>query len=115
MILDNLEVNHKSFGNGVVTAVNGKYMTVKFAAAQKIFVYPDAFESFLTLADGTVSPQIESDLQASREAKQEILDKKNEENLRAMTRGIVIPGKENLGVEGEEEEGRFKGTEPEEL
>lgn len=115
MVFDNLGVKHKTFGDGVVTATNGKYMTVKFQAAQKTFVYPDAFESFLTLSDGTISEEIEQDLKSSREAKQEILDKKNEENLRAMTRGIVIPGKENLGIEGEEEEGRFKGVEPEEL
>ena len=31
-----------------------------------------------------------------------------------MTRGIVIPGKENVNSEGEEEEGRFKNNENEE-
>ena len=28
MVLENLCVLHKTFGNGTVTAVNGKYMTV---------------------------------------------------------------------------------------
>ena len=50
MIFDNLEVKHKSFGDGLVISNNGKYMTVKFATTQKTFVYPDAFENFLTLA-----------------------------------------------------------------
>ena len=55
MVLENLQVKHKSFGDGVVTAINGKYFTVNFSAGNKIFVYPDIFEKFLTLSDGTVS------------------------------------------------------------
>ena len=114
MIFDNLEVKHKSFGDGLVISNNGKYMTVRFATAQKTFVYPDAFENFLTLSDGTVSDEILADIKLAKEAKQEILNKKNEENRRAMTHGIVIPGKENVNVEGEDEEGRFKNSETEE-
>lgn len=115
MSLENLEVLHKSFGKGIVVASNGQYITVKFEATQKTFVYPDIFEKFLTLADGTVSDEIKDDLRASKDAKQKILDKKNEENLRAMTRGIVIPGKENVNPEGDEEEGKFKNNENEEV
>lgn len=114
MLLNNLEVLHKSFGKGTVVATNGQYITVKFESAQKIFVYPDIFEKFLTLADGSVSDDIASDLKASKEQKQRELDKKNEENLRAMTRGIVIPGKENVSSESDDEEGRFKNNEHEE-
>ena len=44
MILDNLHVVHKSFGEGVVTSQNGKYITVNFAVGDKIYVYPDIFE-----------------------------------------------------------------------
>lgn len=115
MCFENLEVLHKSFGKGTVVAKNGQYITVKFDSTQKIFVYPDIFEKFLTLADGTVSEEILEDLKESNAAKQKVLDKKNEENVRAMTRGIVIPGKENLNPELEEDEGRFKNTEPEEV
>ena len=114
MVFDNLEVKHKSFGEGLVISNSGKYMTVRFGTAQKTFVYPDAFENFLTLADGTVSEEILEDIKRAKEAKQQILNKKNEENLRAMTMGIVIPGKENVNLESDEEEGRFKNTESEE-
>ena len=51
MVFDNLEVNHKAFGCGTVVAKQGKYLTVKFGTVQKIFVYPEAFEGYLTLAD----------------------------------------------------------------
>ena len=115
MLFDNLEVNHKSFGKGTVVSHRDKYMTVRFANTQKIFVYPDAFENFLTLADGTVSEEIKIDIEAVKRAKQVILDKKNEENIRAMTKGIVIPGKEGAIGEPDEEENRYKQQEPEEI
>ena len=114
MVLENLEVLHKAFGKGTVVSVNGKYITVKFDKVQKIFVYPDIFDRFLTLADGSVSGEIRADLDAAMAQKQRELDKKNEENLRAMTRGIVIPGKENVNGDSDEEEGRFKNNEQEE-
>ena len=114
MSLENLEVLHKAFGKGTIVAVNGKYITVKFENVTKIFVYPDIFEKFLTLADGSVSDEIIADLDTAKAAKQRELDKKNEENLRAMTHGIVIPGKENLGIDGEDEENR-RNTETEEI
>ena len=107
MVFDNLKVIHKAFGEGVVTQYVGNYMTIKFASCEKKFVYPDSFEKFLTLSDGTVSAEIMSDIEASKRAKQVIIDKKNEENLRAMTHGIVIPGKETTH-ESEDEEGNAK-------
>ena len=114
MLVVDLEVLHKSFGKGTVISVNGKYFTVKFEAAQKTFVYPDIFEKFLTLADGSVSEDIAADLYAAKAQKQKELDKKNEENRRAMTRGIVIPGKENVNSDGDDEDGRSKNNDHEE-
>ncbi len=96
MVLDNLAVRHKVFGVGVVIATQGKYMTVKFDGAEKSFVYPDSFEKFLTLEDGTISDEIAEDLACALAKKQEIIDKKNQENLRSMMHGIVIPGKETM-------------------
>ncbi len=115
MLVDNLTVNHKSFGVGTVISHQGKYMTVKFGNSQKIFVYPDAFENFLTLEDGTVPNEIMIDITAARRAKQEIIDKKNEENIRAMTKGIVIPGKEGSVNEPEEDENHYKSRESDEI
>ena len=83
MVFENLDVRHKAFGEGKVTSKNGQYITVKFDAVEKVFVYPDIFEKFLTLADGTVSEDIRSDLALSKAEKQRIIDTKNEENERA--------------------------------
>lgn len=103
MVFENLQVRHKTFGLGTVVAKDGKYIKVKFDNAEKNFVYPDSFEKFLTLADGTVTDEIIADLALVNAQKAKILAAKNEENLRAMTHGIVIPGKEG-SLDGEEEE-----------
>lgn len=102
MVFDNLKIKHKTFGEGTVTVMDGKYITASFGSFEKKFVYPDAFENFLTLEDGTVSAEILEDIKNTKKAKQLIIDRKNEENRRAMTRGIVIPGKEIGVVEVEE-------------
>lgn len=115
MVLENIQVKHKAFGIGRVISTKGQYFTVKFDTAEKIFVYPDIFEKFLTLEDGTVSEEILADLQSVKAKKQKILDNKQEENFRAMTKGIVIPGKENNGLEGEDEESGFKNKEEDEI
>ena len=103
MVLENLQVRHKTFGLGTVVATDGKYIKVKFDNAEKNFVYPDSFEKFLTLADGTLTDEILADLAATNAQKAKILAAKHEENVRAMTHGIVIPGKE-MGTENEEED-----------
>lgn len=102
MVFDNLKIKHKTFGDGTVTSMDGKYITASFGSFEKKFVYPDAFENFLTLSDGTVNDEILEDIKKVKMAKQIIIDKKIEENQRAMTHGIVIPGKEIGVVEVEE-------------
>lgn len=111
MVFDNLEVRHKAFGDGVVIAAKGQYITVKFEACEKVFVYPDIFEKHLTLRDGTVSEEIKLDLEEKARLKQKISEEKREENYRAMTRGIVIPGKD-INIEDDDDEN--KGTQEEE-
>ena len=109
MVFIDLQVNHKKFGLGKIIAKDGNYIKVKFDSAEKSFVYPDAFEKFLTLADGTVSEEILSDLAVANERKARILAAKHEENVRSMTHGIVIPGKEGT-AENEEEESSYKNS-----
>ena len=108
MVFENLQVRHKVFGLGTIIAKDGKYIKVKFENAEKNFVYPDSFEKFLTLADGTVTDEILADLAVTNAQKAKILAAKNEENLRAMTHGIVIPGKE--GFTENEEEDSYKNS-----
>ena len=113
MIFENLGVVHNTFGQGNIISKDGKYITVKFATAEKKFVYPDSFAKFLKLADGTVSEEILADLAVANAEKQKVIDKKNAENLHAMTHGIVIPGKET-SLEGDEDDNRYKNNNDEE-
>lgn len=115
MIALNAHVRHNTFGVGSVVDCQGKYMRIKFANAEKTFVYPDAFEKFLTLEDGTVSEEILKDIEEVNKEKQAIIGKKAEEQLHTMTHGKVLPGKELQSVEGDDPESRLKNTEPEEL
>ena len=109
MLFENLEVIHNSFGPGVIVSKDGKYITVKFESVEKKFVYPDSFEKFLKLSDGTVSEEILKDLEVAKAEKQKVIDKKNAENLHAMTHGIVIPGKET-SIDGDDEDNRYKNS-----
>ena len=47
MELIGLKVKHTVFGAGVITEMEGNYITVEFAAKTTKFVYPDAFEKFI--------------------------------------------------------------------
>ena len=115
MVFENLQVKHKTFGLGTVIAYDGKYIKVKFENTEKSFVYPDSFEKFLTLADGTVTDEIIADLAATNAVKAKILAAKNEENLRAMTHGIVIPGKETVQSDSDDEESGSKSSDTDEI
>jgi len=114
MVFENLKVRHKKFGIGVVVAKEGKYMVIAFEDCRKNFVYPDAFEKFLTLEDGTVSEEILADLAAANSIKAELEEQKQKERIYSMTHGIVIPGKE-MAPDGEDDESPLKNVENEEI
>lgn len=75
----NLKVKHSVFGVGIITEVSNNYLTVKFTSKESKFVYPDAFEKFITVDDESVQAEIieeiknkklaaEAQLQAAEEA-----------------------------------------------
>lgn len=45
------KVTHTSFGTGTVTEQTGSTLTVRFADVEKKFLYPAAFQTFLSLTD----------------------------------------------------------------
>ncbi len=51
MKLYNKQVTHKIFGRGEVVQHDNSYIQVEFTSGVKKFVYPDAFDSYLTLND----------------------------------------------------------------
>ena len=88
---------NKRYQNGntgrIVEKVSNKYVTVRFANLQKVFVYPDAFEVFLSAVDEAVSRDIAADLAAAKE-KRKAHDEEIEKAREVSMRGQVSAGPE---------------------
>jgi len=55
-------VRHQSFGDGIIVAQEGNYLTVDFPCGQKKFVYQNAFSGFLHALDPIIAAAIQADL-----------------------------------------------------
>ncbi len=66
MNLVGLVVKHKIFGIGKVIAMGGDQITVAFSDADKRFIYPDAFESFLSISDEKLLAQLQEAIKKSK-------------------------------------------------
>lgn len=60
------KVTHKTFGEGTVTKHEEDSLEVSFGTEIKFFIFPDAFEKFLTLSDPTEAQQFH-DLTVAKE------------------------------------------------
>ena len=58
MELIGLKVKHNVFGAGMISEMEGNYITVEFAAKTSKFVYPGAFEKFIKAEDPIVQQAI---------------------------------------------------------
>lgn len=65
-------VKHKKYGKGVITELSENKITVCFAKSEKLFLFPEAFEQYLTLKNISIQTKIE---------------KLNEERLRVIETG----------------------------
>lgn len=71
MELLNLRVNHKAFGDGVITDVSGNYLTIQFSLKTAKFIYPDCFEKFIVAEDASTQTAILAEIEESKRAAQE--------------------------------------------
>lgn len=62
------KVKHKVFGCGTITELTSAYLTVNFGDSEKKFVYPDAFEKYLTSTDPELMKQVDKDIQSKQSA-----------------------------------------------
>ena len=60
--LINRKVHHKAFGEGVILSLDGGYLLIEFPVGQKKFVYPDAFDGFLSAEDSSVALEIRREI-----------------------------------------------------
>lgn len=59
-------VSHKTFGRGTISSIKGDKITILFNEGPKVFVYPDAFNNFLTSSDQELMHKVNADLSAAR-------------------------------------------------
>lgn len=92
--LINLKVKHGVFGVGVITEISDNYLIIKFATRESKFVYPDAFEKFITANDEAAQAEIIEEIknkkladEAQRQAAEEA--HKAEEKLCAAERQAI--------------------------
>jgi hypothetical protein len=78
MDLINKQVLHKNFGKGNIVDCNAAYVVVQFKSGIKEFVYPDAFEKYLTLVDKKAANSVDKILE-KLEIEREIEEQKIEE------------------------------------
>jgi len=78
MDLLNETITHKVFGKGDIIDQDESYITIDFNEDIKKFVYPDAFEKFITLKDQDTAKSLEKII-IKRKAEQKKLEEKREE------------------------------------
>lgn len=62
------KVKHKIFGTGTITSIDKPYIFIEFAIGEKKFLYPDAFESFITAEDPEIQRRMIKEIQDKRDA-----------------------------------------------
>ena len=64
-----VQVKHSTFGTGKVITQENNMITVEFAVKTTKFVFPDAFEKFITAADPDLQAKILADIESRKKAK----------------------------------------------
>ncbi|CRZ33868.1 hypothetical protein DFR55_15211 [Herbinix hemicellulosilytica] len=69
MDLINIEVIHRTYGEGIVVSHDGAYITVKFLQGEKVFPFPNAFDGYLKAKNESIAENINNILQNYKEEK----------------------------------------------
>ena len=85
-------VHHARFGVGIVEAVDGKYMTVTFKGESRRFLYPDAFDGYLTVDDKDAVDEIGQALALAKREKAIEAARRICETSCLSKRGSVVEG-----------------------
>lgn len=86
MNLIGIKVKHKSFGEGTVIECSENCITITFPQGEKKFVYPDIFQTFITVLDSRVNEFIKkeiADADAKKAAEIEVKMQQEKTNINA--------------------------------
>lgn len=78
MSLTGEKVRHPLFGEGIIKSQDEEYLMVSFGEAEKKFVYPDAFRSFLSPADPEIAKSVSADLAKKQKTDEMMLRQRHE-------------------------------------
>ena len=62
-------VNHKTFGEGIIKQYDANYLVISFSQGEKMFVYPDVFESFISVNDSNIAEFINLEIEKKKRNK----------------------------------------------
>ena len=85
-------VGHARFGDGVISRIDGRQMTVRFETGEKHFVYPDAFSGYLALRDPDAAAEVAEARSEARRARELLESRDRRERACLSDKGIVISG-----------------------
>ena len=88
MNLINMKVGHNIFGDGIIVAKEDSYITVKFSNDEKKFIYPNAFDGYLSTENTEFNNKVKEDIEAVKrleEEEKEKLAKKEKEKLKEVS------------------------------
>lgn len=73
--LSKLTVKHDIFGEGTIISLNDSYISIRFSAGEKKFIFPDGFISFLS----TDNPELNDMIRVSLYEKEALIKRKEQE------------------------------------
>lgn len=99
MNLINMKVKHKVFGEGTIINKENSYITIKFSNEEKKFIYPNAFDGYLTADNIDINNKIKDEIEiikrqeeekkkklAMKEKEEKMVSLNNEKDLRVRTK-----------------------------
>lgn len=92
MNLVNEILTHKMFGKGRIIKHQDNYISVSFEIGEKTFVYPSAFESFLTLENKAIHGEVLNEIKIQKDTQAKI---KAEEIAKQQQKSVSIPKQQN--------------------
>lgn len=99
MNIVNENVNHSVFGTGTITELKDNKISVQFQESfgTKVFLYPDAFESFLKVSNPIVEQEILHELKIKQQREEVLKEKKcKEQELREKMEKLNPPKKTRI-------------------
>lgn len=95
MNLINCSIRHISWGEGAITEQEGNHIKARFSIGEKQFVYPDAFEKFLSCCDANIQCQVEEEI-AQKKQQEKIKLQERQQQLEVLSRSVPVVNTRNV-------------------